>query len=124
MDSPKMADCPLYRWDSSFKRKRVLYIYPIFHFMKLTPPKSILLVTLALVTNATLFGQSKDAIMNNIRKQFQSINKDSSLRIIKLENEEFMGDEIGDGGGELKGYFKGDQILKVYTWLGVSNGVG
>src|ERR1044072_821046 len=85
--------------------------------------KSICLLILALLTHTTLFSQSKDPIISNIRKQIQSINQDSSLKVIKLENEEFMGENIGDGGGELRGYFKGKEIRKVYTWFGVSNGI-
>jgi len=42
---------------------------------------------------------------------------------VTLENEEFLGDGIGDGGGELNGSFKGKAIKKIYLWLGLSNGI-
>jgi len=32
-------------------------------------------------------------------------------------------DEMTDGGGSLKGYFKGDAICKIHLWIGLSFGV-
>lgn len=44
--------------------------------------------------------------------------KDYELRT--LENEEFL-EQMTDGGGELKGYVKNGQLVKMLSWVGVSS---
>ena len=34
-----------------------------------------------------------------------------------------MGDNIGDGGGKLTGFYKDKSIKKILLWLGLSNGI-
>jgi hypothetical protein len=68
-----------------------------------------------------LFGQSKAELIKAIRKDFQVINHDSSLKKKTLENEEFLKNRP-DGGGELTGYYKNESIVKMIEWIGLSYG--
>ena len=79
----------------------------------------LLLGTLFLIVS---FAQTKDEKIKLIRKKFEAINKDTTLRRVTLENEEFLVN-IPDGGGELTGFYKGKEIKKIYEWIGLSNGI-
>jgi len=68
------------------------------------------------------YGQSKDAIIKDIKNSFQQINNDKSLKVVKLENEEFL-QNMTDGGGSLTGYFKNDTLCKISVWAGLSFGI-
>jgi hypothetical protein len=80
------------------------------------------LVFIVLFSACTGHAQNKDSIIKSIRQTFQQINNDKTLNAVELENEDFM-DEMTDGGGSLKGYFKGDTICKIHLWIGLSFGV-
>jgi len=83
---------------------------------------NILIITcLASVCNCS--GQTKSEQIKTIRKEFQTINADTTLKQVTLENEEFLGDNIGDGGGKLTGLYKNKSIKKIQLWLGLSNGI-
>ena len=69
----------------------------------------------------TTFCQNKNEKLISIRKIVQEINKDTSLKSIKLENEEFL-EQALDGGGSLTGYFNGDSLVKITEWVGLSFG--
>lgn len=75
----------------------------------------------ALLCASLTVGAQGEAIQD-IREKFQQINQISDYQIILLENEEFL-DPMPDGGGELKGYFRGDTLNKVYQRIGLSYGV-
>ena len=68
------------------------------------------------------FAQTKDEQIKLIRKKFEVINKDTTLRKVVLENEEFL-EDMTDGGGKLAGFYKGKEIKKIYEWIGLSNGI-
>ena len=68
------------------------------------------------------FAQTKEEQIKMIRKKFEIINKDTTLRKLTLENEEFLVN-MTDGGGELTGFYKGKEIKKIYEWIGLSNGI-
>jgi len=68
------------------------------------------------------FAQTRDAQIKLIRKKFETINKDTTLRKVTLENEEFL-TNMTDGGGELTGFYKNKEIKKIYEWIGLSNGI-
>ena len=55
------------------------------------------------------FAQTKNEQIKSIRKKFETINRDTTLRKITLENEEFL-INMPDGGGELTGYYKSKEI--------------
>jgi len=68
------------------------------------------------------FAQTKDEQIKLIRKKFEIINTDTTLRKVTLENEEFL-TNMTDAGGELTGFYKNKEIKKVYEWIGLSNGI-
>lgn len=87
---------------------------------------SILKFIITFVTTLTLLtishGQSNNEKTKAIRKEFQKINSDSSLKTITIDDaEEFLGHGT-DGGGELIGYFKKNTIYKIFTTVGLSYG--
>ena len=77
----------------------------------------------SLTSISKLSAQTTSEQIKAIRSEFQAINADTGLKRVTLENEEFLGDNIGDGGGELNGFFKGKAIKKIHLWLGISNGI-
>ena len=84
------------------------------------------ILTFILTSILTLFffyapGQEKSKFLNDIRKEFKSINNDSSLIKVVLNNEEFL-DHATDGGGQLTGFYQGGQLRKIVRWTGLSNG--
>jgi hypothetical protein len=84
---------------------------------------SFILPVLLIAFDLATFGQSNSAQVKSIKKEFQAINRDSTLKKVVLENEEFLGENIGDGGGKLVGFFKNHTVRKISQWLGLSNGI-
>ena len=68
------------------------------------------------------FAQTKEEQIKSIRKKFEIINRDTALRKVALENEEFL-TNMTDGGGELTGFYKNKEVKKIYEWIGLSNGI-
>jgi hypothetical protein len=68
------------------------------------------------------FAQTREEQVKLIRKKYEFINRDTTLRKIVLENEEFL-EDMTDGGGKLTGYYKNKEIKKIYEWIGLSNGI-
>ena len=68
------------------------------------------------------FAQTKDEQIKLIRKKFEVINKDTTLRKVVLDNEEFL-ENMTDGGGKLAGFYRNKEIKKIYEWIGLSNGI-
>jgi len=77
---------------------------------------------LVILSTVICQAQSKDAIIKDIKSSFQLINQDQTLKVIKLENEEFL-QNVTDGGGILIGYFKNNDLCKIKLWIGLSYGV-
>ncbi|HET6769061.1 MAG TPA: hypothetical protein VFH08_16735 [Chitinophagaceae bacterium] len=69
-----------------------------------------------------LFAQDISEKYPDVIKRVKSINSDSSLTKIVLTNEEFM-PQVTDGGGELIGYFKKQEIQKITRTIGLSYGI-
>ena len=65
-------------------------------------------------------GQKKNDPIGDIRKQVQLINASKGMMVKVLNNEEFL-DQMPDGGGELKAYFKNGRLVKVVEWIGSSS---
>ena len=59
------------------------------------------LVFTGLVSISRLSAQTTSEQIKAIKTEFKAINYDTTLKKVTLENEEFLGDNIGDGGGEL-----------------------
>ncbi len=68
-----------------------------------------------------LHAQTKLELTATIRKDFQEINNDRSLAKKTLDGEEFL-ENIPDGGAELTGYYKNNEIVKAVEWIGLSYG--
>ncbi|HSY60619.1 MAG TPA: hypothetical protein VK796_02035 [Cytophaga sp.] len=61
-----------------------------------------------------------DNFVNNIRGTVEQINKDKSLIKKTLESEQFL-EQPADGGGQLVGYFKNGQLVKIVEHIGLSS---
>lgn len=84
--------------------------------------KHILLFFLGAPFQIVSFPQIKQEQIKVIRKKFEVISKDPTLKKVVLENEEFL-ENMTDGGGELTGFYKGKEIKKIHEWIGLSNGI-
>jgi hypothetical protein len=82
--------------------------------------KSILILSFVAATS-TCQGQNAEQAIQQIRKDFKAIAADTSLKLISLDAEEFL-DATPDGGASLTGYYKGDQLVKIEEWIGISYG--
>ena len=60
-----------------------------------------ILVFTGLVSISRLSAQTTSGQTKAIKTEFKAINADTTLKKLTLENEEFLGDNMGDGGGEL-----------------------
>jgi hypothetical protein len=79
---------------------------------------------ICLITTLQVFesvAQPRATILAAIRKDFQAINADKTLSGKKLGNEEFL-KNTPDGGGELNGYYKNRNLVKIVEWIGFSYG--
>ena len=65
------------------------------------------------------FSQTLEQKKKTIRKIFQQINKDSTLKSYRLENEEFL-EHATDGGGLLIGAFKDTSLVRISGTIGLS----
>jgi len=84
--------------------------------------KIILSIIILFLLTVTTFGQNKQGEIKNIKEQFKKINQDTTYSILTLNNKEFL-EQMTDGGGELKGYFKKKTLSKVFERIGLSYGV-
>jgi len=66
-------------------------------------------------------GEAVSDEIEAIQKEFKKINDDTAYRKVILDQEEFSS-HAADGGGELLGYFKRTQVLKIGRWFGLSTG--
>ena len=81
----------------------------------------ILFFLFGLVNIQVTKGQTKQEKVNYIKQVFTSINCDTNLKKLTLDNEQFL-DYTPDGGGSLTGHFKNKNILKITEWIGLSYG--
>lgn len=68
------------------------------------------------------FGQTKDFVIKNSRRLYSGINHDSTLKKIKVDEDEFS-EESSDGGGDVTAWYKKDTIRKVVIEIGLSWGL-
>ena len=67
------------------------------------------------------FSQKKGESILRIRQDFRTINTDSTLKVIVMDAEDFL-ENAPDGGGELRGFYKKGNLVKVTVWIGLSLG--
>lgn len=84
---------------------------------------SLLLIIANFLLFSTLLAQNKEASIKEIRQVVQNINNNKNLKKIVLRNDEFLKDAVPDGGGELTGYFKNGELVKINESIGFSNGI-
>jgi len=84
--------------------------------------KHIFLLFVSTVFVIVTFAQTKNEQIKLIREKSGIINKDTTLKKVILENEEFL-EEMTDHGGTLVGYYKIGEIKKIYESIGLSNGI-
>ena len=88
----------------------------------MTLSKFILILSLITTLFQPTNGQSKTDKLIDIRKTFQKINNDTSLKKKTIDDaEKFLG-HATDGGGELIGYFHKDSLCKIFATVGLSYG--
>jgi hypothetical protein len=80
-----------------------------------------LLLCFFLFISFSSFAQSKDSLIRMIKTNFQTINADTSLKEITLQDDEFL-EEGTDGGAELTGFYKNNSLVKIVEWIGLSTG--
>jgi hypothetical protein len=73
------------------------------------------------IIHSTANSQVKSDLIKTIRKDFQTINADTTLRRVELDEDEFL-ENTPDGGGELVGFYKENNLEKIYEWIGLSYG--
>lgn len=84
--------------------------------------QNIKLLLVVLIVPFLGVSQNIDETILKIRKEFQRINSNTTLKKIDLYNEEFM-EYIPDGGGQITGCFENDDLVKITEWMGPSYGV-
>ena len=86
----------------------------------------ISLTFFAVLTLTNAYGQDKQdktAAIAHIRQVFQQINGYKHYKVVTIDDsEDFLGDAT-DNGGSLRGYYKGDSLMKIVAWIGLSNRV-
>ncbi len=70
--------------------------------------------------NLLAFSQENKNSIDKIRLVVEQINKDSGFSKKLLSNEAFL-EHTTDGGGELTGYFKNGELVKIKEWVGLSS---
>ena len=73
------------------------------------------------IIHSTGNSQVKSDLIKTIRKDFQTINADTTLKKVELDEEEFL-ENTPDGGAELVGFYKENSLVKIYQWIGLSYG--
>ncbi|QKG52608.1 hypothetical protein [Hymenobacter sp. BRD67] len=68
----------------------------------------------------TVFGQTNIDKVVRIKREVEQINLQGGYAKKTLANEAFM-PNITDGGGQLTGYFKDGQLMKIVEWVGLSS---
>jgi len=82
---------------------------------------AILSVSALLYLALPSYGQKKEDQIRQIRKDFQAINSNTTLRVISLDAEAFL-ENLPDGGAKLTGYYEKDKLVKIVEWIGLSYG--
>ncbi len=87
---------------------------PIGNYMR------TLYIPILLLFNLLAYSQESKSSIDKIRHAVEQINKDSGYSKKVFSNEEFL-EHATDGGGELTGYFKNGQLVKIREWIGLSS---
>lgn len=91
--------------------------HPLFH----QPLKLAVAAFFLLLAAGTQAQTTRQERIRQIRQDYHVINTDTTLQATTLDGEEFL-EEATDGGGELKGWYRGDNLVKMTEWVGLSHG--
>lgn len=81
----------------------------------------MVLASLAVMVWSTLaHAQIDSAYIVTVVRLVHEIDAGKDFELRTLENEEFLA-QMTDGGGELKGFVKNGQLVKMESWVGVSS---
>ena len=92
-----------------------------FYYFKAVMKATYIFIPLLLFTTLEGLTQKHTETISRIRQEFTRINKDSTLKVITLDAEEFL-ENTPDGGAELKGFYKNGKLVKLIEWIGLSYG--
>ena len=82
----------------------------------------VVMCTLLMVSGSANGQNGEDATLH-IQQYCQGINNDPRLKVVTLNNEDFMKmGEVTDGYNQLIGYFRNDSLVKMVEYGGYSNG--
>jgi hypothetical protein len=70
----------------------------------------------------TVPARVKEDSINAIRRIFQDVNKDRTLRDVYLSGDDFL-DHAADNGADLHGYYEKDSLRKMVFEIGLSYGM-
>ena len=79
------------------------------------------LLAIGIILMTHTYGQNTSFAATKYLQLAEAIDKDRSMKKIRLENEDFL-EEALDGGGELTGYYHNGELRKIHCWLGYSWG--
>ena len=79
----------------------------------------VFLFFVCLFSKTIAFAQADNKV-SAIREVVEQINKDTVYQKRTLDNEQFL-EQMTDGGGQLTGYFKNKQLVKIVEWVGLSS---
>jgi hypothetical protein len=77
------------------------------------------LAILTIILPASVTGQNVNEKIRLIKSRFTSINQTSDYQVVSLSHEDFL-ENMTDGGGQLQGYFRKDEIQKIFESVGLS----
>ncbi|RYY87035.1 MAG: hypothetical protein EOO15_12995 [Chitinophagaceae bacterium] len=81
-----------------------------------------ILLGLFLFGTLHLSAQKTELLLSAVRQEYNRIQLLRDLRVVSLDAEEFLAANP-DNGASLKGYFRGDTLLKIVEWIGLSDRV-
>jgi len=81
-----------------------------------------ILIILVSVFLQDAFSQTTPELMEETSEKVEMIDIDATLKTVTLLNDEFM-QEMTDGGGELKGYYRDNLIYHIHQTVGISYGI-
>lgn len=83
-------------------------------------PHRFLLSMAVLVCGTKAHAQIDSAYIITVDRRVQAINAEKDYEVRTLENDAFL-EYTTDGGGELKGYLKNGELVKMVAWVGLSS---
>lgn len=81
--------------------------------------KHLFIIFIFIIATGSLFAQTKNKSIEEIRTHFKWINSQKDFVAAELNNEDFL-DQTPDNGAQLMGLYKNDTLFKIIEWTGLS----